>query len=143
MNAPVPMVPPGPAEVTGSCQLPEGYPDWGAKLQYSDVAVDVASPFYLQVFQGTSVSAGSLVRVNAIGGECPRWTEPDISLYSKPGTDVADGRPSTLPGWQWSLLVPNTLKAGRYQLEEDCFDGNQTIAGTYRPLTITIGSPVP
>jgi len=68
MTAPVPMVPPGPAKINGWCTEPAGYPYWSVLLYYSEVAVNVTSPYRLQVLQGTSVSAGTMLQVNAIGG---------------------------------------------------------------------------
>jgi len=138
MTATVPMVPPGPATLTGWCQPHDG--DDGASIEFNylpGLRVTVTTPYQLDVEQGTTVKAGTALDVNLLGGNCPGPSSPDIYLYDS-GLQVVPASPSTVDGWRYTIAIPSGLSPGQYRLEADCVYSRGAVDGSYAPVTITV-----
>jgi hypothetical protein len=136
----VPMVFPGPSMVTASCRPPDTTAPSGFLYQPKDVAV--STPYVLSVTPGTTVSPGTTLTVEPVGGDCGPYTSPFVALYQTMGTvavvNYSWGKALSGAYWQASLAIPSGLKAGHYQLEADCDQSRGAIFGSYAPLQITV-----
>ena len=137
LTAIVPMVPPGPATLTGSCAPEEG--DSATEFTYPPgLRVTVSTSFGIDIEQGTTVKAGTVLDFNLVGGGCPGPSYPDIYLYTGAQLQVTQASPSTGGPWQYSLTVPPGLTPGAYRLEADCLYSRGAVYGSYAPATVTV-----
>jgi hypothetical protein len=138
MTATVPMVPPGPATLSGWCEPTDG--DGGVSIEFTylpGLRVTVTTSYQLDVEQGTTVNAGTVLDINLLGGDCPGPSSPDIYLYDS-GVQVVPAAPSTVDGWRYTVAVPAGLAPGQYRLEADCVYSRGAVDGSYAPVTITV-----
>jgi hypothetical protein len=143
MTATVPMVPPGQAEIVGSCAPTQGSRGAQIEFHYPGVSVTVSSPFRLEVEPSTTVKAGTRLTLSPLGGKCPylSGSNPEVHLYSGLDVSLSDGDShpvSTPSGWKSFLVVPVALQPGEYTLEADCTDYFGGVDGTYSPVVITV-----
>lgn len=136
----VPMVFPGSSIIVASCRPPDtGAP---AGFLYKSRNVMVSTPYTLAVTPGATVTSGTTLMIQPVGGDCPPNTEPFVALYQMTGPiqTLVYGYGLAHSGtyWQVSLVVPSGLNAGQYQLEADCDLSRGAIYGSYAPLIITI-----
>jgi hypothetical protein len=135
----VPMIPPGSATLTGWCMPEEG--DDGESIDFDYIPglrVTVSTPFQLAVEQGTSVSPGSTLDVNLLGGTCGGVAGPLVDLYTGAQIKVVTATASSISGWQFALALPPGLMPGQYRLEADCVYSRGAVFGSYAPTTITV-----
>jgi hypothetical protein len=139
MMATVPMIPPGPATLTGSCMPQEGGDGESIEFSYlPELKVSVTSPDQLEVEHGTTVKPGTDLEINLLGGTCPGPSSPDIRLYSGSGLSLAAASGSAVAGWQYAVSIPSGLAPGQYRLEADCVYSRGVVYGSYAPSMITI-----
>jgi hypothetical protein len=100
--------------------------------------VTVSTPFQLAVEQGTSVSPGTTMDVNLLGGICPGVSGPQVDLYTGAQIPVVTATASSVGGWPFALALPPGLTPGQYRLEADCVYSRGAVFGSYAPLTITV-----
>jgi hypothetical protein len=139
MTGTVPMVPPGPATLTGWCQPQAG--DAGGSIEFHylpGVRVTVTSTFRLEVEQGTTVPAGTTLDVNLLGGNCPGPSLPDLALYSAEQVQLVVPAPHFTDTGPFTMALPVGLTPGHYQLEADCVYSRGAVYGSYPPVTITV-----
>jgi hypothetical protein len=136
----VPMVPPGRTELTATCE-PSGGFSGPVEIQYPSVWVDVTStPYRLDVRPSTNVKPGATLSISSLGGGCDPAYYPQVSIYSPSHADVADGTVTgnATTNWQSELVVPRTLKPGKYGLEADCTNAQTVVYGTYAQTAIIV-----
>jgi len=139
MTALVPMVDPGAATLTGWCIPQQGDDGESIEFYYPDYQqVMVSTPYQLVVEPATTVTAGTTLMVNLVGGSCPGVSGAQLNLYSGSGIEVAFEADDTVPGWMYELTVPAGLSAGLYQLEADCVYDPGQVQGSYAPVIITV-----
>lgn len=136
----LPAVTIGAATLGAICEDPTiGTPDF----TYSSVAVNVATPYHLQVDPSTTVPAGATLTVSSLGGGCDAISNPDVYLWSA-------AQPSALTGigevvgsaggaaqWQVKLTVPPATSPGRYAVVARCAY-SRSFRTTYEPVPVTV-----
>jgi hypothetical protein len=133
----------GPARLVGDCLDPStGAPD----ITYSPTAVNVATPYRLQVEPATSVRAGATVTVSSLGGGCDSLSDPDVYLWSatqhNPLTGIGEvvGPAGNAGPWSVNLTVPATTSPGEYQVVARCaYSRSYRITYEPEPLMVLAG----
>jgi hypothetical protein len=139
MTGTVPMIPPGPATLTGWCTPQAG--DDGGSIEFNYVPglrVSVSTAYQIDVEQGTTVKAGTTLALNLVGGDCPGVSTPYVGLYSESRIQLALTTASAAGVWPYAVAIPPGLTPGQYLLEADCVYSRGLVEGSYAPLTITV-----
>ena len=139
MTGTVPMIPAGPATLTGWCMPQEGGD--GASIEFNYVPglrVTVSTSYRLDVEQGTTVEPGTTLALNLLGGACPGVSTPDVALYSGSRIQLALATASAVGEWRYALAIPPGLAPGQYVLEADCVYSRGLVEGSYAPFTVTV-----
>jgi hypothetical protein len=130
----------GPAVLGAVCDDPNtGSPDF----TYSSVAIDVATPYHLQVGPGTTVQPGATLTVSSLGGGCDPISYPDVYLWSAAhpnaltGIGEAVGPTGGGAQWQVNLTVPLTTSPGQYEVVARCAY-SRSFRITYQPVPLTV-----
>jgi len=135
----VPMVPPGPATLTGRCMA---HPDDdGGSIEFDylpGLRVTVTTPDQLETDQGIAVQPGTTLDVNLLGPPCPGPSDAEVDLYSASQLRLVTATASTISRWQFALALPQAMSPGPYRLEADCLYSRGDVDGSYAPLTITV-----
>ena len=139
--ATVPMVAPGTLTLNGFCTSNQSDDnDLTSDFRYPPVSVTVTTPYQLEVRPATTVTPGTTLTVNLVGGPCTNdGAGGEVILYSESGTQIAFPHVSaaTAGGSAQILVVPPGLTPGQYQVEADCSE-YIAVFGSYAPVTITV-----
>jgi hypothetical protein len=130
----------GAASLRGNCLDPStGIPDF----TYSPTAVNVATPYRLQVEPATTVRASATLTVSSVGGGCDSLSNPDVYLWSAAqpnaltGIGEVVGPAGSAEPWHVTLTVPATTSAGEYQVVARC-TYSRSYRITYEPVPLRV-----
>jgi hypothetical protein len=130
----------GAATVGGICEDPS---TGSTDFTYASTAVNVATPYHLQVEPATTVQAGTTLMVSSLGGGCDAISNPDVYLWSAAqpnaltGIGEVVGSAGGATQWQVDLTVPSTTNPGRYAVVARCAY-SRSYRITYEPVPITV-----